>query len=128
MYWYYYLHQYWSSCAADSGNTKLAKTDSRAIDSAFIKGKTTQQEVKDIFGDPDDTDIMADGRVKWVFTHIKRSAMARNYIPVVNWVSSGTNDTTKKLVMVFNNGVLVDYSTSTSKGETKAGLIRQSVR
>lgn len=113
-----------SSCASDSGNTKLAKTNSHAIDSTFIKGKTTQQEVKAVFGDPDDTDIMVDGRVKWIFTHIKRSAMVRNYIPVVNWISAGTNDTTKKLVMVFKDGVLDDYSTSTSKGETKAGLIR----
>lgn len=112
-----------SGCVGDSGNTKLAKTNHETINSTFVKGRTTQQEVKDMFGDPDDTDIMMDGKVKWTYQHIKRSAMARNFIPVVNWMSSGTNDTTKKLVMVFKNGILEDYSTSTSKGETKAGLM-----
>ena len=66
---------------------------------------------------------MSDGSVKWVYTHIKRSAMTRNYIPVVNWFSSGTNDTTKKLVIIFKDGVLENLSSSTGKGESKAGLL-----
>ena len=112
-----------TGCAADSGNTKLAKTSNEQINSTFKKGKTTQTEVKKAFGEPDDTDIMGDGKVKWVYTHIKRSSMARNYIPVVNWMSSGTNDTTKKLVMIFKDGILEEFSSSTGKGETKAGLL-----
>ncbi|HJK89030.1 MAG: hypothetical protein LF888_06855 (plasmid) [Candidatus Megaira endosymbiont of Mesostigma viride] len=39
-----------TGCAADSGNTKLAKTNNEQINSAFIKGKTTQAEVKEAFG------------------------------------------------------------------------------
>jgi len=35
-----------SGCAADSGNTKLAKTSNEQINSAFVKGKATQAEVK----------------------------------------------------------------------------------
>ena len=53
-----------SGCAADSGNTKLAKTSNEQINSAFVKGKTTQAEVKEAFGEPNDTDIMSDGQVK----------------------------------------------------------------
>ncbi|HJK85462.1 MAG TPA: hypothetical protein QKA37_02565 [Candidatus Megaira endosymbiont of Stentor roeselii] len=82
-----------SGCAADSGNTTLAKTSNEQINSAFVKGTTTQAEVKEAFGEPNDTDIMSDGHVKWVYSHIKRSAMARNYVPVVNWFSAGTDDT-----------------------------------
>ena len=112
-----------SGCAADSGNTKLAKTNNEQINSAFVKGKTTQAEVKEAFGEPNDTDIMSDGQVKWVYSHIKRSAMARNYVPGVNWFSAGTDDTTKKLVLIFKDGILVDFSSSTAKGETKAGVL-----
>ena len=112
-----------SGCAADSGNTKLAKTSNEQINSAFVKGKTTQAEVKEAFGEPNDTDIMSDGQVKWVYSHIKRSAMARNYVPVVNWFSAGTDDTTKKLVLIFKDGILVDFSSSTAKGETKAVVL-----
>ena len=67
--------------------------------------------------------MMSDGQVKWVYSHIKRSAMARNYVPVVNWFSAGTDDTTKKLVLIFKDGILVDFSSSTAKGETKAGVL-----
>jgi hypothetical protein len=50
--------------------------------------------------------------------------MVRNYIPVANLFTSGTDDTTKKLVMIFKNGILDDYSSSSAKGETRAGLLR----
>ena len=75
-----------TGCAADSGNTKLAKTSNEQINSVFVKGKTTQT--------------------------------------VVNWFSAGTDDTTKKLVLIFKDGILVDFSSSSAKGETKAGLLR----
>ena len=57
-----------TGCAADSGNIKLTKTNNEQINSAFIKGKTTQAEVKEAFGEPNDTDIMSDGQVKWVYS------------------------------------------------------------
>jgi hypothetical protein len=104
-----------SGCATDTGNVKLAKTSNETINSTFIKGKTTQEEVKKVFGKPSDTDIMIDGKVKWTFAHVKRSEMVRNYIPVVNWSSQGTDDTTRKLVMVFKDGILEDYSSRQEK-------------
>jgi len=113
-----------TGCAVNSGNTKLAKTNNEQINSIFVKGKTTQAEVKEAFGEPSDTDIMSDGKVKWIYKHIKSSDMMRNYIPVVNWFSVGTNDTTKKLVLIFKDEILVDFSSSSAKGETKAGLLR----
>ena len=45
--------------------------------------------------------------------------MARNYVPVVNWFSAGTDDTIKKLVLIFKDSILVDFSSSTAKGEPK---------
>ena len=111
-----------SGCAGDSGNVKLAKTSNETIDATFVKGKTTQEEVKKVFGEPSDTDIMTDGRLKWTYCHVKSSTMMRNFVPVVNWFSSGTDDTTRKLVVVFKDGILDDYSSSIAKGETKWGL------
>lgn len=112
-----------TGCSVNSGNAKLARTNNEEVKCHFVKGKTTEIEIKELFGEPDDTDIMIDGKVKWIYTHIKRSDMARNYIPVVNWFSLGTNDTNKKLVLLFKNGVLVDFSLSTSKGETTIGIL-----
>ncbi|RYE05919.1 MAG: hypothetical protein EOP33_01520 [Rickettsiaceae bacterium] len=106
-----------------SGNTKLATTNNEDIKSAFQKGRTTQNEVKLALGEPNDTDIMSDGQIKWIYTHVKRSMMMRNFIPVVNWFSAGTDDTTKKLVLIFKNGILQDLSSSTATGETKSGIL-----
>lgn len=111
------------ACAANSGNAKLGKANSEDMRSAFEKGRTTQSEVQQALGEPDDTDIMSDGKVKWIYTHIKRSAMARNFIPLVNWFSAGTDDVTKKLVLIFKDGILQDLSSSTAKGETKSGIL-----
>ena len=100
-----------------------AKENNPLIGAAHEKTIKAQAAVKEAFGEPNDTDIMSDGQVKWLYSHIKRSAMARNYVPVVNWFSAGTDDTTKKLVLIFKDGILVDFSSSTAKGETKAGVL-----
>lgn len=112
-----------TGCAADSGNTKLANTSNEQIKSAFVKGQTTQEEVKKVFGEPNDIDIMSNGQIKWVYTYIAHSAMVKSFIPVVNLFSSGTDDTTKKLVLIFKDGILVDFASSTAKGETKTGAL-----
>lgn len=112
-----------AGCSIQSGNQALADQSSEKLNESLIKGKTTTGEVYKIFGEPDDTDIMNDGRVKWVYKHIHKSEMARNYIPIVNWFSKGTDDTTRKLIIVFKGDVLEQFSSSVAKGETVGGLV-----
>ena len=112
-----------TQCAVQTGSSQLAEAGSKEINQLLIKGKTTRTEVEEVFGEPSDTDVLPDGRIKCVYMHTKHSAMARNYIPVVNWFSSGTDDTTKKLVILFKDDVVDVFTTTTSQGETKGGLL-----
>jgi hypothetical protein len=111
-----------SACAGQSGNQKLAETQTSELNKILIKGKTNKQGVIDIFGEPNDTDIMDNGREKWIYSHLRKDAKVTNFIPVANWFASGTDDTTKKLVIIFRDGMVENFSTSTSFGETQAGL------
>ena len=112
-----------SGCAVQSGNQSLSEKSGEELNGVLVRGKTKQEEVRNMFGEPDDTDILLDGRLKWVYTHVKRKAMLRNYVPIANWFSSGTDDVTRKLVIVLKDGVVENFSYSTAQGETKGGLL-----
>lgn len=111
-----------SGCAGQSGNQKLADTHTSELNKVLVKGQTTKESVIEIFGEPNDTDIMDNGREKWIYSHLRKDSKIVNYVPVANWFTSGTDDTTKKLVIIFHNGVVENFSSSTSLGETKGGL------
>ena len=112
-----------SGCAVQSGNQALAKQSRKDLCSSLVKGKTTEEEILNMFGEPDDTDILEDGRVKWTYVHVRSALNTASYIPVVNWFTKGTNDTKRKLKIVLKDGVLQHYSFSTAKGETTGGLL-----
>lgn len=113
-----------SGCAAKSDNEALEKADSQGIESILVKGTTTKAEVTEYFGEPQEVDFMDNGQEKWKYGHLRRSDKLVNYIPVASWFAGGTNDTTKSLVLLFEKDVLVNYSMSTSKGESKVGLFQ----
>jgi len=55
-------------------------------------------------------------------TLAKHSQKAINFVPFANLVYSGTNDTKKKLVIIFDkNDKVLDYLITENKGETGFG-------
>jgi outer membrane protein assembly factor BamE (lipoprotein component of BamABCDE complex) len=111
-----------ASCAS-TGNKVLGKADTADLGAFLVKGQTTKLDVERKFGQPSNVDFQANNE-KWEYFHTKSSQKATNFIPVVNWFTQGTNDDTKKLVLLFDSkGVLAKYAVTHSKGETKAGLI-----
>jgi len=111
-----------SGCAVKSGNVKLEHMEKGNLQKAIVKGKTTQEGVRSLFGEPQSTDFLPDGRQKWRYVFIEKSEKAINYVPVANWFTRGTNDLTKNLVVLFNkDGKVDDYIFSSSKGETNSG-------
>ena len=111
-----------TGCAVKTGNAKLEHMQRNNLQQTIVKGQTTQDGVKSIFGEPQSTDFLPDGRQKWRYVFVEKSEKGVNYVPVVNWFTRGTNDLTKTLVVLFNkNGKVDDYIFSTSKGETNSG-------
>lgn len=114
-----------SGCAVKTGNETLGKMEKSQIEGGIVKGKSTKTDVKAMLGDPDKTDFDNNSLEKWTYIHVRRDAKAVNYVPVVNWFVAGTNDTTKTLVVLFDdNGIVKNFINSDAKGETKGGLLQ----
>lgn len=114
-----------TGCAVKSGNEKLGTMEKEKVNQSLTKGKSTKDDVKAFLGDPDKTDFDNNSMEKWTYTHVRKDAKFVNYIPIVNWFGSGTNDTTKTLVIIFDdNGIVKNYINSDAKGETKGGLFQ----
>ena len=112
------------AACASSGNKKLASMKQHELTSMFTEGKSTKNEVKLTLGEPSDIDFDHNNCEKWTYEHIKSSSKAVNFIPVVNYFVRGTNDTKKKLVIVFDEqGVIKHQAYAQSKGESKAGIL-----
>lgn len=114
-----------TGCAVKTGNENLGTMEKSELDTKIVKGKSTKQDVKTLLGDPDRTDFDNNSLEKWTYLHTRKDAKFVNYVPVANWFVAGTNDTTKSLVIVFEeSGVVKNFITSDAKGETKGGLFQ----
>jgi len=112
---------FYSGCAVKSGNEKLENVENKDVSKMLVKGSTTKQGLVDLFGQPQATDFMQDGRQKWQYTFVAKREKGINYVPVVNWFTRGTNDEIKSLVVLLKNDIVDDYIFTKSEGETKAG-------
>lgn len=112
-------------CGSTTGNDRLAKMNEQDICTKIVKGKTTSEEVRLCLGEPTDVDFDNKNRKKWIYNHTKSTLTAISYVPYANLISSGTNDLTKKLVIVFDEkDRVMDFITTESKGKTNTGLVR----
>jgi len=114
-----------NGCAGKTGHAFLEKASEPDIAQSLVANRTTKDEVKQKFGDPQDVDFEENGNEKWVYSFTRSSAKAANFVPVVSAFYRGTNDTTKKLKIVFNKeGKLLRYAFTSSQGETKLGAFQ----
>ena len=113
-----------TGCAVKAGHDKLEGVTSESVGKTIIKDKTTKANVKELFGEPQKVDFLANGQEKWEFLHVRKAAKGVNYVPVANWFVGGTNDTTKSLVILFEGDIVKNYTTAVAEGETKAGLFQ----
>ena len=114
-----------TGCAFKTGNEQLGAFDKADIEQKIIKSKSTKSDVRTLLGDPNNTDFDAYGFEKWTYKHTRNEVKAASYIPFVNWFAAGTNDTTRTIVVLFDeSGVVKNYIDSKAKGETKHGLFQ----
>jgi outer membrane protein assembly factor BamE (lipoprotein component of BamABCDE complex) len=113
-----------TGCAVKSGNDKLEDNTNESISKMITKEKSTKSNIKELLGEPQKVDFLANGLEKWEYSHLRKAAKAVNYVPVANWFVGGTNDTTKTLVILFDGDVVKNYTTAVAEGETKAGLFQ----
>ncbi len=113
-----------TGCAVKTGNDKLADVTNESVTSVVQNGVTTKQGVKEKLGEPSSVDFLSNGLEKWEYVHKISVEKGINYVPVVNWFASGTNDTKKTLVILFDNDIVKTHTFSKADGETMGGLVR----
>jgi outer membrane protein assembly factor BamE (lipoprotein component of BamABCDE complex) len=107
-----------------SGNDSIADATGSTVASQLVKGRTTQTEVRKLYGDPIKTSFSSNGHESWEYEFSRMQSKVTNFIPYVNLVHSGADGDKKSLVIFFDKSKVVqDYTMSTSKVSVSQGLI-----
>lgn len=109
---------------ASAGNESIADASPQSVATQLIKGKTHQEQVRGMYGDPAKTSFTDSGNEIWEYDFSRTQSKPTNFIPYVNLVASGAEGDKKSLVIFFNKSKIVQqYTLSTSKIDVSTGLI-----
>ena len=89
-----------SGCAS-SGNQSIADATHESVSAELIKGKTTQENVRGLYGDPSTTSFTDSGNEIWEYDFSRMHSKPTNFIPYVNLIHSGAEGDKKSLVIFF---------------------------
>ena len=113
-----------NAACASSGNVSIAEATGASVASQLQKGRTSQAEVRRLFGDPMKTSFAGNGNETWEFEFTRLQSKPTNFIPYVSLVHSGEEGQKKSLVVFFDrNKVVQDYTMSSSQVDVSRGLI-----
>ncbi|MGA7323721.1 MAG: hypothetical protein WBX25_04385, partial [Rhodomicrobium sp.] len=89
-----------------------------------VKGRTTQAQIRQLYGDPIKTSFTDGGNEIWEYEFSHLQAKPENYVPYVNLLQSGAEGEKKSLVFFFDrNKVVQNYALNNSKVDINRGLI-----
>ena len=112
------------AACATAGNESIAEATGDSVAATLHKGKTTQADVRKLYGDPIKTSFSSNGFESWEYEFTKMQSRPTNFIPYVNLLHSGADGEKKSLVIFFDKRKVVqDYTMSASKVEVSRGLI-----
>jgi len=112
-----------SGCAS-VGNESIADATPESVSVQLIKGRTTQQNVRGLYGDPAKTSFTDSGNETWEYYFSRMHSKPTNFIPYVNLIHSGAEGDKKSLVIFFDRSKVVQqYTISSSKVDVSQGLI-----
>ena len=109
---------------ASSGNERIADASPQTVSEQLVKGRTTQVQVRDLYGDPFKTTFTDSGNEIWEYEFSRLQSKPTNFVPYVNLIYSGAEGDKKSLVIFFDKSKVVQqYTISSSKVDISRGLI-----
>jgi hypothetical protein len=112
-----------SGCAS-VGNESIADASPETVSGQLVKGKTSQEHVRQLYGDPGKTSFTDSGNEIWEYEFSRLHSKPTNFIPYVSLIHSGAEGDKKSLVIFFNKSKIVQqYTLSSSKVDISHGLI-----
>lgn len=101
-----------TSCAS-SGNTAIEKESESTVDAKIVDGVTTREEMKKLYGDPDNVDYKDKNTEVWKYSFSK-SHYAPFAMKAFQSVAKGEK---KTLTVLFEGNVVQKHNFTTSKFE-----------
>src|SRR5215468_7155819 len=109
---------------ASVGNESIADASIQSVSEQLVKGRTTQAQVRELYGDPFKTSFTDSGNESWEYEFSRLRSKPTNFVPYVNLIYSGAEGDKKSLVIFFNKSKVVQqYTISTSQVDVSQGLI-----
>ena len=109
---------------ASVGNESIADASAESVSAQIVKGRTRQDQVREMYGDPVKTSFTDSGNEIWEYNFSRTVSKPTNFIPYVSLIHSGAEGDKKSLVIFFNKSKIVQqYTLSTSKIDVSTGLI-----
>jgi outer membrane protein assembly factor BamE (lipoprotein component of BamABCDE complex) len=108
---------------ASVGNESIADASLQTVSGQLIKGKTSQAQVRELYGDPMKTSFTDSGNETWEYEFSRLRSKPTNFVPYLNVIYSGAEGDKKSLVIFFDKRKVVQqYTVSTSKVDISRGL------
>jgi len=116
------LSAFLGGCAS-VGNQSIADASAESVSGQIIKGRTTQAQVREFYGDPMKTSFTDSGNESWEYEFSRLRSKPTNFVPYVNAIYSGAEGDKKSLVIFFDKRKIVQqYTISTSQVDISQGL------
>jgi len=109
---------------ASVGNESIADASIESVSQQMFKGKTTQAQVRQLYGDPMKTSFTDSGNESWEYSFSRLRSKPTNFVPYVNLIHSGAEGDKKSLVIFFDKQKIVQqFTVSNSQVDISQGLI-----
>ncbi|CAI1686130.1 Uncharacterised protein [Serratia grimesii] len=104
------------------GNKSLKDESQQTVKAKIVKGKTTQQDVINAFGEPQ-TRATNDGQEMWSYSSMSGESQISNYIPGLSLLKNSSTAHMNSLEIWFKGDVVDRYNFSQTASKVSKGLL-----
>ncbi|HBQ2165434.1 TPA: hypothetical protein L7O59_005199 [Klebsiella pneumoniae] len=104
------------------GNKSLKDESQQTVKAKIVKGKTTQQDVINAFGEPQ-TRATNDGQEMWSYSSMSGESQISNYIPGLALLKNSNTAHMNSLEIWFKGNVVERYNFSQTASKVSHGLL-----
>ncbi|QHP81023.1 hypothetical protein EO763_14420 [Pectobacterium odoriferum] len=104
------------------GNESLKDESQQTVQTKIVKGKTTQQDVINAFGEPQ-TRATNDGQEMWSYSSMSGESQISNYIPGLALLKNSSTAHMNSLEIWFKGNVVDRYNFSQTASKVSRGLL-----
>lgn len=110
-----------ASCTVH-GNKSLTDENHQTVKLKIVKGKTTQQDVINAFGEPQ-TRATNDGQEMWSYSSMSGESQISNYIPGLALLKNSSTAHMNSLEIWFKGDIVDRYNFSQTASKVSRGLL-----